>query len=213
MRLPRLTRPLLILLVTLPRYPDPAPASRQIGTVHFATSCSATAQPIFSRAVALLHSFAFSEATESFVAVLRADPRCAMAWWGVALSAWGNPFAAGIKPAAQIQRGRDAVVRARATGAPSVRESRYIDAVARLYEGADSVPQRVRLLSYRDAMAELVAREPNDTEAAIFHALALAVSADPADKTFASQLAAGATLERLFASLPNHPGLGSLHHP
>ena len=130
-----------------------------------------------------------------------------MAWWGLALSAWGNPFAAGIKPAAQIQRGLDAVTRARSTGAPSARESRYIEAVARLYEHADSVEQRARLLSYRDAMAELAAAEPADTEAAIFHALALAISADPADKTYASQLAAGATLERLFAGLPDHPGL------
>ncbi|HEX7023907.1 MAG TPA: hypothetical protein VF187_03730, partial [Gemmatimonadales bacterium] len=67
--------------------------------------------------------------------------------------------------------------------------------------------QSARLLAYRDAMAELVAREPDDTEAAIFHALALAITADPADKTFASQLAAGAALERLFARMPNHPGL------
>ncbi len=207
MRVPGATISLLVLVVVPTRHPHPLPTAQEIGTVRFATSCSATAQPIFSRAVALLHSFAFSQATEGFNAVLRADPRCAMAWWGLALSAWGNPFAAGIKSAAQIQRGLDAVKRARSSGAPTTRESRYIEATARLYENADSVEQRARLLSYRDAMAELAEREPVDTEAAIFHALALAISADPADKTYASQLAAGATLERLFAKLPDHPGL------
>jgi hypothetical protein len=207
MRVLSVTFALLGLVVVATQHPRPSPTDQEIGTVRFVTSCSATVQPSFNRAVALLHSFAFSQATEGFNAVLRADPRCAVAWWGLALSAWGNPFAAGIKPAAQIQRGLDAVTRGRSTGAPSARESRYIEAVARLYEHADSVDQRARLLSYRDAMAELAAREPADTEAMIFHALALAVSADPADKSYASQLAAGATLERLFARLPNHPGL------
>lgn len=207
MRVPCATIPLLVLVVVPTQHPYASPRGQEFGTVRFATSCSATAQPIFNGAVALLHSFAFSAATERFNAVLRVDPHCAMGWWGLALSAWGNPFAAGIKPAAQIQRGLDAVKRARSTGAPSRRESRYIEAAARLYEHTDSVEQGARLVSYRDAMAELAAGEPDDTEAAIFHALALAISADPADKTYASQLAAGATLERLSAKLPDHPGL------
>ena len=201
------TTPLLVLAIAPTPQQQLPPAHQGVGTVRFATSCRATAQPVFNHAVALLHSFAFSQATDGFNAVLRADPHCAMAWWGLALTAWGNPFAAGIKPAAQIQRGLDAVAQARSTGAPTVRESLYIAAAARLYERADSADQRARLLAYRDAMAELATREPQDTEAAIFHALALAISADPADKTYASQLAAGATLERLFASLPDHPGL------
>lgn len=200
------TTPLLVLAIAPPQQ-QPPPAHQGVGTVRFATSCSATAQPLFNHAVALLHSFAFSQATDGFNAVLRADPRCAMAWWGLALTAWGNPFAAGIKPAAQIQRGLDAVAQARSTGAATVRESLYIAAAGRLYERADSADQRTRLLAYRDAMAELATREPQDTEAVIFHALALAISADPADKTYASQLAAGATLERLLAALPDHPGL------
>ena len=182
-------------------------AQEPIGTVRFATSCRPAAQPTFSRAVALLHSFAFSTAADEFQAVLATDPDCAMAWWGLALVAWGNPFAAGVKSSAQVARGLDAVRRARATGAPSPRESGYIEAVARLYEHADSLDQRARVSAYRDAMTALVAREPADTEATIFHALALAVAADPSDKTYANQLAAGATLERLFARLPDHPGL------
>ena len=183
------------------------PAPHAVGTVRFATSCGPAARPIFNRGVALLHSFAFSLANDQFTAALRADSGCAMAWWGLALSAWGNPFAAGIKPPAQIARGLEATSRARAAGPPTDRESRYIEAVARLYQGADSVRQRARVLAYRDAMTDLVSREPADTEAVIFHALALVISADPADKTYANQLAAGAILERLFAKMPDHPGL------
>ncbi len=207
MRLARVTIPLLLLAPVAAQHPHPAAGRQAIGTVRFSTSCTAPARPRFDRAVALLHSFTFAQATDEFNQVLRADPGCAMAWWGLAMTAWGNPFAAGVKPAVQIRRGLDAVTHARVTGAPTPRESRYIEAVARLYERADSVDQRARLLAYRDAMAELVAAEPADTEAAIFHALALAISADPADKSYASQLAAGATLERLFVAMPDHPGI------
>src|SRR6266508_3460396 len=54
----------------------------RLGTVNFRTSCSATAQPTFNRAVALLHSFEFSRAVDAFNATLKTDPSCAMAHWG-----------------------------------------------------------------------------------------------------------------------------------
>jgi hypothetical protein len=181
--------------------------AQSVGTVRFETSCRPVVHADFNRAVALLHSFAFSQASRAFDAVLAADSGCAMAWWGQAVTAWGNPFAAGIKSRETISRGRDAIVRARAANPPTARERGYIDAAARLYDGADTLPQGARLLAYRDAMAALVARVPADNEAAIFHALALAISADPADKTYASQLQAGAILERLAAAMPEHPGL------
>ncbi len=190
-----------------PRDQHPAPALQKLGTVRFVTSCAPSTRIEFNRAVALLHSFAFGPAIGGFNAVLRLDPRCTMAYWGLALSAWGNPFAAGVKPAAQIRRGLDLVERAREPAAPTDRERRYLAAVTLLYENVEALDQRTRLLAYRDAMAELTVREPSDTEAAIFHALAMGIAADPADKSYASQLAAGATLERLFAALPDHPGL------
>ena len=194
----------ILMLLAVSAFPMQA---QKLGTVRFATSCAPATRAGFNRSMALLHSFTFGSAAEGFNAVLGIDPRCAMAYWGLALTAWGNPFAAGLKSSAQIQRGLDAVTQARAAGASTTRERRYIDAVARLYDRADSLDQRTRLLAYRDAMAELATAEPADTEAAILHALAVAVAADPADKSYADQLAAGATLERLFRVLPDHPGL------
>ena len=69
------------------------------------------------------------------------------------------------------------------------------------------MPQIQRVLAYRDAMAAVAARYPEDMEASIFFALSLAVAADPADKTFVNQLTGGAILERLFVTHPEHPGL------
>src|SRR5262249_2604038 len=48
---------------------------------------------------------------------------------------------------------------------------------------------------------------PADTEAAIFHALALAAAASPNDKSYADLLKAGSILEGILPSQPDHPGL------
>jgi hypothetical protein len=54
---------------------------------------------------------------------------------------------------------------------------------------------------------KVAAKYPEDHEAQIFYALALAASEDPADKTYAGRLKAGAILEKLFEEEPTHPGL------
>jgi hypothetical protein len=180
---------------------------QKLGTVHFETTCTSAAQSHVDLAVALVHSFDFQRAIDAFTAAANADPSCGIAHWGVTLSLWTNPFLIGAKPAAQIRRGSEAAARAKTVGAKSDRERAYIDSVALLYADADRTPQQSRLIAYRDAMGALAASFPDDTEASIFHALALAFAADPADKTYADQLKAGALLERLFAKQPNHPGL------
>jgi tetratricopeptide (TPR) repeat protein len=76
-----------------------------------------------------------------------------------------------------------------------------------LYENAPAIDQLTRVKSYSDAMGALAARYPDDIEASIFYALALALSADPSDKTYANQLKAGAILENLEKKNPDHPGL------
>src|SRR6187399_3240399 len=79
------------------------PAGERLGTVHFQTSCAAPAQAAFDHAMALLHSFEFGPAIEGFNATLKAEPACAMAYWGIAIARWSNPFAATIRPPAQVQ--------------------------------------------------------------------------------------------------------------
>src|SRR6266566_9983583 len=83
----------------------------KLGVVHFATSCNAGAQKEFDRAVALLHSFQFSRAIEGFNAVLGDDATCGIAYWGIALSDWSNPFASGMKDQRQLHAGRENVER------------------------------------------------------------------------------------------------------
>jgi hypothetical protein len=181
--------------------------AEKLGTVHFATSCDESAQNEFDRAVALLHSFQFSRAIDGFDAVLGQDPACGIAYWGIALSDWSNPFAPGAKDKRQLLAGRESAERGKTIGAKTERERAYVAAVAKLYNEFESTPQRSRLLAYGHAMAELAANYPEDHEAQIFCALALAAAADPSDKTYADRLKAGAILDKLFEQEPTHPGL------
>jgi hypothetical protein len=182
-------------------------SGEKLGTVHFATSCNAAAQKEFNRAVALLHSFQFSRAIEGFKGVLREDSTCGIAYWGIALSEWSNPFAPGMKDKSQLQAGREGAERGKIVGTKTERERVYLEAVGKLYSDFETTPQRTRLIAYRDAMGEVAAKYPEDHEAQIFHALAIAASEDPADKTYAGRLKAGAILEKLFEEEPTHPGL------
>ena len=181
-------------------------AAERLGTVRFATSCAPAVQTQFNRAVALLHSFHLDAAVTAFTDVAAADPACGMAQWGVAMAWLGNPLA-GPPSARGMKEGWAAVEKARAAGAKTPREQAYIAAIETFYKDADRVDHRTRALAYEKAMEQLSARYPADREAAVFHALALNITLDPNDKTYANQLKAAAILEKVFAEQPNHPGV------
>jgi len=182
------------------------PASGRVGTVSFETSCKPAVTDAFNHAVAELHSFWFAEARGGFEGVLKTDPDCAMAYWGIALTHWGNPFA-GLRSPQAIEAGKAAIEKGRSTGSPTPREKGYIDAVAGLFSSADPSTQRARVVAYEGATEMVAANNPNDVEARIFWALAIAQTALPTDKSFAQNLKAAEILEPLYKKLPNHPGL------
>ena len=176
------------------------------GTVHFETSCNASVQAEFDRAVAMLHSFFYPETEKAFRAIAEREPACAMAYWGVAISQRPNPLTAPFPPQL-LQQGWEAIQRARAANASTQRERDWIEALAPFYEGHATIDQQTRTQRYADAMGRLHERYPADSEVAVFYALALLEAVDLSDKTYASQLKAAAILEGLQKSQPNHPGI------
>ncbi len=181
-------------------------ATEKLGKVRFPVSCSAAAQEQFDRAVALLHSFALDEAAKAFAAIAQADPGCAMAHWGTAMTLFGNPFTWPLTGKA-LSDGWAAVEKAQVAQAKTQRERDYIGAVEAFYKDGDKIDHRTRALAYVMAMERLVQRYPEDIEASVFYALALDVTALPTDKTYANQLKAARMLEKVFAEQPDHPGV------
>jgi tetratricopeptide (TPR) repeat protein len=179
--------------------------AEEVGSVHFATSCSKSVTLSFNRAVALLHSFQYEQAREAFSEVASRDPKCAMAQWGVAMSYYHGLWKNGNTAA-----GREAFEKAQAVAAgnpkTTPRELAYIGALDEIYR-QDDEDQETHDRAFEQKMGVLQAAYPNDSEAAIFHALTLDVAASKTDKTFANQQKCGEILEPLFKLQPHHPGI------
>ncbi len=177
----------------------------KLGKVHFETSCNPQAQKLFDRAMLYQHSFWYRASQKVFDDVLKADPECGIAYWGIALSVLLNPHVA--PPAKNLAEGAAAIAKGQSVGAKTQRERDYIDALAVMYADYDKVDHRTRILAYAKAMEQLAQRYPNDDEAQIHYALSLNTSASPADKTYANQLKGAGILEPIFARQPQHPGV------
>ncbi len=154
-------------------------------------------RPTSTAAVALLHSFWFNAAASAFTSVAEKDPSCGIAWWGVAMSRWGNPFAPS-RPVAALEQGRVAIGKARAAGAKTERERGYIEAAAALFTDFEKVDHRTRIVNYERAMEQVYRANSGDRETATFYALAVNQTALPSDKTYAQQLKAAAILQPIF---------------
>src|SRR5215475_2553407 len=181
------------------------PPPEKLGAVTFSTSCAADVQGEFERAVALLHSFAYSAAEKAFRDIIAKEPNCAMAHWGVAMTYFHQlwePYVA----ATDLAHGQSEIDQAKHLGG-SEREREFIDALNIIYAKAESVPYAERAKAYTQAMGQLAAHNPDDAECQVFYALALIGTASPSDKTHANEKKAAALLEPLFQKYPQHPGI------
>ena len=97
------------------------PAPEKLGKVSFPTSCSPAVQGEFERAVALLHSFAYSVSEDAFRRVAEKDPGCAMAYWGMAMTHYHQLWEPHL-PAAEMEEARDQIRKAQQIGGGSDRE-------------------------------------------------------------------------------------------
>jgi len=183
----------------------------QLGNVNFPVSCTAQAQQAFDRAMAMLHNFWFPQAGNAFTEVAKMDPACAMAYWGIAISARANPLV-GAPPPAAMKRGWEFVEKAKAAGPKTERERDYIAALELYYKDPDSPNHQPRVLAFEKATEALSQRYPDDVEAALFYALALneSIISLPADKTYSRHMKAARIAESVLAKHPDHPG--GLHY-
>jgi tetratricopeptide (TPR) repeat protein len=151
------------------------------------------------------HSYWYHQARGILEEALKADPSCAIAYWGIALGLWDNQH--NPPPAPNNAPALAALQKAKAIGAKTQRERDYIDALTVLYTDYDKIPYRTRLLAHVKAMEAVAQRYPSDDEAQIAYAILLNVSASLDDKTYAQQLKGAAILEPISQRLPRHPGV------
>jgi len=182
-----------------------ANGNKQLGKVHFETSCTPAAQKLFDQGMLYQHSFWYRASKQAFEDALKADPGCAIAYWGIGLALLYNPHAP--PPPASLPAGLEAIQKAKALNAKTERERDYVDALAAMYTDYDKVDHRTRVQNYLKAEEQVAQKYPKDDEAQIAYAITLNVAASPADKTYANQLKGAALLEPIFKRQPQHPGV------
>ncbi len=179
-------------------------SAEQFGEVSFSLDCNYEVREIFDLAISLLHSFEYDEAEKAFVKVIDADPECAMAYWGVAMSIYHELWA----PPGPKELKKGTVLLEIAESLPkSERAELYLDAIKVFYKDWENVDHKTRELLYEKKMEQIYKTQKDDTESAIFYALAITSAADPNDKTYSNQKKAGTILQKLFKEKPNHPGI------
>jgi hypothetical protein len=179
-------------------------AGDHLGTVHFPISCTAV-QGKFDRAVALLHNFFYPETVKSFQAIINENPDCAIAYWGLAMSELPNPLVSPFPPA-NLKAGWEAIQQGKTAKTQTPREAEYLAAIEVFYKDYEKIDHKTRAELYEQAMQRLHEHHPEDSEAAIFYALALNGAVDFNDKNYTKQLEAAAILNEA-KKQPNHPGI------
>jgi len=186
---------------------EAAAPSGRLGEVTFPTSCDPKVQPAFDRAVAMLHSFWYSEGEKAFREVLKGDPQCAIATWGIASILMSNPLAGQGAAPKGAETAQAAIDEGRRIGAKTQRERDYIEAVAAYYQDFANRSEKERQAARAQAYEALAKRYPTDDEAQIFFALYTAGTQTQADQSYAAYLKAAGILEEQFRKYPDHPGV------
>jgi hypothetical protein len=173
--------------------------------VNFPISCSPTAQKAFNHAAWTLHSFWYPEALKSFTDIAKAEPNCAMAYWGIAMSHW---YPLWFPPSeAALKAGAEAVQKANDASPKTEREKAYLTAIGAFYGDYDKLDHKTRAVAYERAMEQVHTKFPDDAEAGVFYSLALNATQPPTDKTFANKMKAAQILDKVWKQQPNHPGI------
>ena len=128
-------------------------ADDYLGTVHSPISCTAV-QGKFDRAVALLHNFFYPETVKAFQAIVKEDPSCAMAYWGLAMSELPNPLVPPFPPA-NLKAGSEAIQQGKAAKTQTPREAEYLAAIEIFYRDYDKIDHKTRAELYEQAMQRL----------------------------------------------------------
>ena len=180
----------------------------KLGTVHFEVSCNDEAKPFFMNGLALLHHMTYEGAETEFGNAIKADPDCAMGYWGQAMTyihpLWNDP-----PTEDKFKKAQSLLSEARNRGKKTAQEIAYIDAADAYFSKGKNPKETYNLAGFEKGWEKVYTQFPEDLEAACFYALSQLGTADPGDKTFSAQKRAGEIVEKVLAKEPDHPGA---HH-
>ena len=193
------------------------PLFDNLGRYHRAiTTTSPQAQAYFDQGLRLVYGFNHYEAQAAFREAARLDPSCAMCAWGIALS-YGSNYNSPTD--ADRERGALAAVtqaRTLAAARGTDRERALIEALAARHSASPGADRAALDRAYAEAMRDVARRFPADLDAGTLLADALMNLRPwslwaPEGKPQPGTEEIVATLERVLAADPMHPGANHLY--
>ncbi len=206
-----------VLLLSAALIPDSVIASRQDGLFsglgkhrRKVSTSHPAAQRYFDQGLAFLYAFNHDEAIRSFKEAVRHDPRCAMAWWGIAIANGPHINNPAVDDAHAIAAWR-AVTRAQSLASRgSAIERALIRAARARYSNPQPADRKPLDLAYANAMRRVWKENPRDADIGALFAESL-MDLRPWDLwTAAGKPQPGtmeivATLEKVMKLNPDHP--------
>lgn len=180
------------------------------------TTDSAQAQRYFNQGLAFYHGFNHGEAIRSFQAAAEADPKCAMAHWGIALACGPHINLPLVPPPAAALAGKELqLAQANTAGALPV-ERDLIEALSHRYANPQPRDRAGLDQAYADAMRKVWERYPKDPDAGVLFAEAMMDLRPWNQWTAEGQPNPGteevlATLEAVLKLNPKHPFANHLY--
>ena len=196
----------LLFALALPGHADDG-IGNQLGTVRFEVSGTPEARGHVVRGVKLLHHMMYPEADQEFAAAAEADPACALAWWGRAMTII-HPLWPDAPTAAEHKLGADLIQKGLACPALTPRERGYLEVLNVYFGSPDAADYPARLRDLDRAWANLSDRHPADLDALAFSALYHLAPARfvAKDRSHRVQLEAARRLQAVVTKIPDHPG-------
>jgi tetratricopeptide (TPR) repeat protein len=178
---------------------------------HRISTRSPEAQRLFDQGLVLLYGFNHGQAIRLFQRAAELDPQAPMPLWGIAL-AYGPNINDFEMDRDRAKTADDYVRRAQALASHgTARERAYIDALSTRYSSDPNADLKARQIAYKDAMAGLATRYPDDLDAQTLYAESLmdlrpwqlwTREGQPADVTPEVMR----VLESVLKRSPRHPG-------
>jgi len=176
-----------------------------LGRVDFPNSCSPEAQPLIEKGVALLHSFQYQEAAQTFEDLETRDAKCATAHWGKAMTLYHQLW--DFPEDSKMKQGHGEIQRAQKLSSSNPKEEGLIAAAAVFYQNKSRMNHEKHMKAYSAALGKLRAKFPDDVEISSFYALSLVAMADEGDDGLGDRKKALAILQPLLEQYPDHPGV------
>ncbi|MBE9170062.1 hypothetical protein IQ238_21915 [Pleurocapsales cyanobacterium LEGE 06147] len=184
---------------------EAVPAGEEIGAVDFRVSCDPAVREDFDRALGLMHHMMYEQARSEFEAIAKADPECAMTYWGIATTLF-QPLWPERPSEEELERGWRKIQKAQDLEPATERERLLVNATAGFFREPETVGYWDRINRWAEGMTAAYEANPDDFDTAALYGLSRLAIAEGAENRDTLYDEAEKVLRAVWEEEPTHPG-------